>query len=146
MFESPQKTDSSKESLLCYFLDSNSDIHFQYNGFLFGLMLLSVARLCQVNLSGALLLSPCVFLGALITFNMSSPMTWVRVAGSRGLLSWMSNYLSSLGGEEEYWKLTITACRCCSIAVSCEKAKFCVIPEQHGMVSCHLLFFQVTNP
>ncbi|KAF7237898.1 putative dolichyl pyrophosphate Glc1Man9GlcNAc2 alpha-1,3-glucosyltransferase [Varanus komodoensis] len=38
------------------FLDSVSDIHFQYNGFLFGFMLLSIARLFQKRyLEGALL-------------------------------------------------------------------------------------------
>lgn len=56
MFEPVQKINSCGESFLYSFPDSSSDIHFQYNGFLFGLMLLSVARLCQKRyLEGALL-------------------------------------------------------------------------------------------
>ncbi|EMP28613.1 Putative dolichyl pyrophosphate Glc1Man9GlcNAc2 alpha-1,3-glucosyltransferase [Chelonia mydas] len=47
-----KQTDGKK----IFFLDTSSDIHFQYNGFLFGLMLLSVARLFQKrHLEGALL-------------------------------------------------------------------------------------------
>ena len=39
------------DAVVTFLLISCTDIHFQYNGFLFGVFLLSVVRICQVMIS-----------------------------------------------------------------------------------------------
>lgn len=76
-------------------------IHFQYNGFLFGLMLLSVARLCQVNPSDSCLFVAMCILGALVHFIGLLVLWAMVVALCWAAWSWMSNYLLSLWGREK---------------------------------------------